>query len=199
VSERYDRSRPDETGADQVSSGLSVAMPWQQQLATEAPGWQDLHDPLTGLAGSTIVIDRLRGALSRAQRSQLTVAVVVIGLDRMGSLNDELGWDAGSEILRRTAGALTRNLRSTDSAGRIGGDEFVVIADALATWEDAAAIAERLDDAVSAPMMIADRLIMMSACIGVAITAEATEEPDRLLRRACLAMRHEKRKSRDAR
>jgi diguanylate cyclase (GGDEF)-like protein len=174
-------------------------MPWEQQLAAESAGWQAMHDPLTGLARTTIVVDRLRGALARAQRSQLTVAVVVIGLDRMDSLNKELGWDAGSEVLRRTGTALTRNLRSTDSAGRIGGDEFVVIADALATWEDAAAIAERLDDAVAAPMMIADRLIIMSACIGVAITAEATEDPERLLRRACLAMRHEKRKSRDGR
>lgn len=172
-------------------------VPWRTSRAIEEQAWESLHDSATGLPGTTIVLDRLRGALARAERSQLTAAVLVFGLDRVGELNDELGCAAGDEMLRLVASRLMTNLRSTDVAGRIGGDLFAVICDALATWEDAAAIAERLDDSVAAPMLIADRLVVMTSCVGVAITADGSEDPEQLLRRAYLAMRHEKRKSRE--
>jgi diguanylate cyclase (GGDEF)-like protein len=176
-----------------------AGVPWMAYRDAEQFAWQALHDPTTGLPRTTIVLDRLRGALARAQRSQLTAAVLVFGLDRVGDLNDELGWEAGDEMLRLVASRLMTNLRSTDVAGRIGGDQFAVICDALATWEDAAAIAERLDDAVAAPMLVADRLVVMTSCVGVAITADGNEDPERLLHRAYLAMRHEKGKSHEDR
>jgi diguanylate cyclase (GGDEF)-like protein len=177
----------------------SSATPWLTSRDAELFAWHALHDAMTGLPRTTIVLDRLRGALARAQRSQLTAGVLVFGVDRIGKLNDELGWEAGNEVLRLVASRLMTNLRSTDVAGRIGGDEFAVICDALATWEDAAAIAERLDDAISTPMLVADRVVLVTSCIGVAITADGTEDPERLLHRAYLAMRHEKRLAREQR
>ncbi len=158
----------------------------------ETSAWQALHDSLTGLPRTTLVLDRLRSALARAERAQLTAAILVFGLDGLGAINDELGRAAGDEMLRRVANRLTANLRNTDVAGRIGGDEFVVVCDSLATWEDAAAIAERLDDAVAAPMMVSDRMIVMSSCVGVAISADGTEQPELLLARAHRAMVNER-------
>ena len=161
-------------------------------LDADAAAWRSLHDPLTGLARTTIVLDRLRSALARAERSQLTAAVLVFGLDGVAAINDELGRDAGDEMLRRVATRLLTGLRTTDVAGRIGGDRFAVICDALGTWEDAAAIAERLDDAIAGPMMVSDRLLIMTSCVGVAITADGSEEPERLLDRADRAMHQER-------
>ena len=168
---------------------------FQAHVDAEAAAWRSLHDPLTGLPRTTIVLDRLRGALARAERSQLTAAVLVFGLDGVGALNDELGWEAGDELLRRVATRLMTSLRTTDVAGRIGGDKFAVICDSLGTWEDAAAIAERLDDAIAAPMMVSDRILVLTSSVGVAITADGTEEPERLLERADRAMQHERDKN----
>ncbi|MEO6714719.1 MAG: GGDEF domain-containing protein, partial [Mycobacteriales bacterium] len=120
---------------------------------------------------------------------------LVFGIDGVGPLNDELGRPAGDEMLRRVATRLLTGLRSTDVAGRIGGDTFAVICDSLGSWEDAAAIASRLDDVIAAPMMVTDRLLIMTSCVGVAITADGTEEPERLLERADRAMRHERDKN----
>lgn len=168
---------------------------FQAHVDAEAAAWQFLHDPLTGLPRTTIVLDRLRSALARAERSQLTAAVLVFGLDNVAGINDELGWAAGDEMLRRVATRLLTSLRTTDVAGRVGGDKFAVICDSLGTWEDTAAIAERLDDAIAAPMMVSDRLLVITSCVGVAITADGTEEPERLLERADRAMQHEREKS----
>jgi diguanylate cyclase (GGDEF)-like protein len=184
VSEGYDA-----TPSAQRPAGTQS---FKAHVDAESSAWRALHDPLTGLPRTTLVLDRLRGALARAERAQLTSAILVFGLDGLPLLNDELGWAAGDEMLRRVATRLMTNLRNTDVAGRIGGDEFVVVCDSLATWEDAAAIAERLDDAVAAPMMVADRMLVVSCCVGVAISADGTEAPDMLLSRAHRAMQNER-------
>jgi diguanylate cyclase (GGDEF)-like protein len=167
---------------------------FKAHVDAEASAWRALHDPLTGLPRTTLVLDRLRGALARAERAQLTAAILVFGLEGLASINDEIGWEAGNEMLRRVSTRLLTNLRNTDVAGRIGGDEFVVVCDSLATWEDAAAIAHRLDDAVAVPMMVSDRMLVVTSCVGVAISADGTEDPEVLLQRAHRAMLHERSK-----
>jgi diguanylate cyclase (GGDEF)-like protein len=184
-------SREEPGGAGAVAGDY-----FRAKVDAEADSWRALHDPLTGLPGTTIVLDRLRGAIARAERSQLTAAILVFALDRVGDINAELGMAAGDEMLRRVATRLLTGLRTTDVAGRVGGDTFAVVCDSLGTWEDAAAIAHRLDDAIAAPMMVADRLLVMTSCVGVAITADGTEEPERLLDRADRAMRAERDKGR---
>jgi diguanylate cyclase (GGDEF)-like protein len=184
VSERYNVAPPEVTAATTES-----LVSYQD---AESSAWLALHDPITGLPRTTLVLDRLRSALARAERAQLTAAILVFGLDGLDAISSELGPETGEELLRRVASRLTTNLRNTDVAGRIGGDEFVVVCDSLATWEDAAAIAERLDDAVAAPMMVADRVIVVSSCVGVAISADGTEEPEGLLSRARKAMLSER-------
>ncbi|MEP7056061.1 MAG: GGDEF domain-containing protein [Actinomycetota bacterium] len=164
-------------------------------IDAEAAAERALHDPLTGLPRTTIALDRLRGALSRAERSQHTAAVLVFGLNGVAALNDELGWEAGDEMLRRVATRLLTCLRTTDVAARIGGDKFAVICDSLDSWEDAASIAERLDNAIAAPMMVADRLLVMTSCVGVAVTADGTDAPEALLERADRAMQHDREKN----
>jgi diguanylate cyclase (GGDEF)-like protein len=183
---------------DAVRASAAHGESFHAHIDAEAAAWRSLHDALTGLPRTTIVLDRLRGALARAERSQLTAAVLVFGLDGVAAINDELGWEAGDEMLRRVATRLLTCLRSTDVAGRIGGDKFAVICDSLGSWEDAAAIAERLDDSIAAPMMVSDRLLVMTSCVGVAITADGTEEPERLLERADRAMQHERNKNNGA-
>jgi diguanylate cyclase (GGDEF)-like protein len=181
--------------AEALSASATEGETFEAHVGAEAAAWRSLHDPLTGLPGTTIVLDRLRGALARAERSQLTAAVLVFGLDNVAAITGELSVEARDEMLRRVATRLMTSLRTTDVAGRIGGDTFAVVCDSLGTWEDAAAIAQRLDDAIAAPMMVADRILVMTSCVGVAITADGTEEPERLLERADRAMQHERDKN----
>lgn len=86
------------------------------------------HDPLTGLLNRRAVLDRLNEELSRARRNSETLAVAMCDIDHFKKVNDTLGHLAGDDVLRGFAEILTDNLRLCDGVGRIGGEEFLVVA-----------------------------------------------------------------------
>jgi diguanylate cyclase (GGDEF)-like protein len=85
------------------------------------------HDSLTGLPNRALVLDRLRMAMIRGQRTLFMPAVVFIDLDGFKAINDELGHDAGDAVLQEVGQRLTRTVREHDTCGRWGGDEFVLV------------------------------------------------------------------------
>ncbi|MGD9954932.1 MAG: putative bifunctional diguanylate cyclase/phosphodiesterase [Candidatus Nanopelagicales bacterium] len=129
------------------------------------------HDALTGLPNRMLLDDRLRGALLRAQRSGRTVAVMFAGLDAFKAVNDALGHAAGDLVLGAVAQRLARACRSSDTVARFGGDEFVLVVDDVDGSENVHLVAQRLLDALAAPIVVEGSELYVTASIGVAIAS----------------------------
>jgi len=147
-----------------------------------------LHDPLTGLPNRTLLADRLAQALARARRHpDRQVALILLDLDRFKQVNDTLGHALGDRLLVAAANRLAGAVRESDTLARMGGDEFVVIAEDVEDGGHALDIAHRIVDALREPLAIGDRRLHMSASAGVALASRETT-PDELLANADAAM-----------
>ena len=128
-----------------------------------------LRDPLTNLPNRTLLLDRLDGAIARAGRSGRTVAVLLLDIDRFKLLNDTHGHAAGDQLLKIWAERLAAVVRETDTVGRIGGDEFVVVCDGLATPKDAVEMCTRVRAPLLEPIEVGKGRVQVSVSIGLAI------------------------------
>jgi len=149
---------------------------------------QATHDPLTGLPNRTLLLDRLDQALRRARRNQRRVAVLFLDLDHFKVVNDSLGHGLGDRLLISIAGRLQKTLRPADTVARFGGDEFVVLCEDLVSQQDAVAIAERVNDAISGPFVIDDAEVFVGVSIGIAFPDDNEADPETLIRDADAAM-----------
>jgi diguanylate cyclase (GGDEF)-like protein len=150
---------------------------------------QAMHDTLTGLPNRGLFQDRLEVALARLQRRPGQVAVLFLDLDGFKWINDSLGHDAGDAVVIEVARRIQSLLRPYDTASRIGGDEFLVLAEtADKGLETITKLAERIRENLSAPFLVAGAEARMSASIGVAWTTEPTTSPASLIRDADTAM-----------
>ncbi|GLY99082.1 sensor domain-containing diguanylate cyclase [Actinoplanes sp. NBRC 103695] len=145
------------------------------------------RDHLTGLANRRLFYDRVAHALRTHARGNGTLAVFFVDLDGFKEVNDELGHDAGDEVLRETGARLQGCLRDTDTVSRFGGDEFAIVAERLAGPEDVHITADRMVAALSNPIRIGTRSVTVTASIGVALNRPG-DDADTILRAADLAM-----------
>ena len=113
--------------------------------------YQALHDPLTGLPNRALLQDRLEHALARAARGGGDVGALFIDLDHFKVINDSLGHDVGDELLAQVAARLSSELRDSDTLGRLGGDEFIVIAESGGEPAQLVRLAQRLGAALRHP------------------------------------------------
>jgi diguanylate cyclase (GGDEF)-like protein len=160
----------------------------QEELAFMAT-----HDPLTGLPNRTLILDRGEQMLGRARRLQTPVAALLIDLDNFTGINDALGQAVGDELLRAIAARLDGVVRDIDALGRIGGDEFVVLAEEVSVGAGAELIAERLREALKAPFPLSGGQLgelTVTASIGVATGERSSVEE--FLRDADIAMHRAK-------
>ncbi len=157
-----------------------------REAAEGTLAYQATHDQLTGLANRPILIERIDHALSlRAWRDG--VALLYIDLDRFKPVNDAWGHRTGDGVLSTVARRLVTAIRPSDTVARIGGDEFVVLCEALEDAEDVVEIAERIVRAIEQPMEVDNRIVVVSASVGIARpTVDTTSES--LLREADAAM-----------
>ncbi len=147
-----------------------------------------LHDPLTGLANRTLVTDRLTVALARADRKAHDVAVMFLDLDRFKAVNDELGHEVGDGLLREIAARLSTLVRPSDTVGRFGGDEFLVLCDDIEDRRHAVLVAERLSGGFAEPFLIDGHEIHLGASLGIALASDRSMTPEALIRDADQAM-----------
>lgn len=150
---------------------------------------QALHDPLTKLPNRTLLLDRLGGALARAEPAGTEVAVLFCDLDQFKTVNDSLGHVAGDELLVAVGRRLLACVRPGDTAARFGGDEFAVLIEDT-HGVDLPRLAERILDALEKPFTIRGKEIFLSGSIGIATGAGGEDD---LLRDADLAMYRAKR------
>jgi diguanylate cyclase (GGDEF)-like protein len=150
------------------------------------------QDDLTGLLSRRRVGLALSQELSRTERYGASTSLVMIDLDHFKEVNDQNGHAVGDEVLRRVGAAVARMVRATDSAGRFGGEELLlVLAD---TGEgDAWVLAERVRAAIAELDLNGVRV---TASLGVA-SAHDEAEAKEVLERADQAMYAAKRKGRD--
>ncbi|CAN5770460.1 hypothetical protein BH20ACT7_BH20ACT7_01910 [soil metagenome] len=146
------------------------------------------HDSLTDLPNRTLLLDRLQQVLLRRQNDTSLVAVLLADLDGFKDVNDSLGHAAGDRLLRQVATRMRACLRAEDTLARIGGDEFTVLCPDLASEPQAVAVAERLGEALGAPLFLDGHETYVTASIGIAIAGPRGCVPDELLRDADAAM-----------
>ncbi len=146
------------------------------------------HDPLTGLPNRVLFNEVAEQALSRAARDPATTAVMFLDLDGFKAVNDALGHDAGDRLLVEVARRLRVAVRGGDVVARLGGDEFCVLCERIEGEREARDLGQRLIDAVSSPLHLADRDVRIGTSIGVALDATGTEMIGSLVRDADVAL-----------
>jgi diguanylate cyclase (GGDEF)-like protein len=146
------------------------------------------HDALTGLPTRTLLHDRLQNALDRAQRFHKSIALMMLDLDKFKAINDFYGHGAGDHVLRVTAERIRASIRKTDSVARMGGDEFVVLLNDLASPDQAEWIAEKIVRSLAESVQIGEFNVSLSVSIGVCTVSDEAVAADVLLRRVDAAM-----------
>ena len=185
----------DETGA--VVSVLVVSHDLTERKRVEdALAEQAVHDPLTRLANRVLLVDRTNQALARMRRvtddenepPSGRVGVLFLDLDRFKVVNDSLGHAAGDALLVAVAARLREAARGADVVARFGGDEFAVLVERLPLAQDAAALADKITQALTPPFRHAGQEFYISASIGIACTVDPATDAEALLRDADAAM-----------
>ena len=155
-------------------------------------------DPLTGIANRQTVLDRADEALARAMRYRHHLSVIMLDLDHFKRLNDAHGHLAGDKVLRQVGALLAANVRVTDTAGRYGGEEFLVVLPETDA-DAAAAVAEKLRRIIaSTPVWLGDgEAVTVTLSAGVAGGHGDVLGPDVLVRDADAALYSAKALGRD--
>lgn len=176
--------------------GVSAA--WRvvdDQVAAEL----ELHrrarfDELTGLLNRAEVLDRLEALAGGGSRAGC--AVLFCDVDQFKDVNDEHGHATGDEVLRIVAARVASCIRDVDLAGRLGGDEFLLVLADVADLAEAVELGERVRGAVARPISVGGHSVTVTMSIGVALVGD-TEPMHALVARADQAMFVAKRTGRD--
>lgn len=112
------------------------------------------YDSLTDLPSRALFYDRLSQAMVLAKRDRHELALLYLDLDSFKVVNDTLGHDAGDELLKNVAGRIQRLVRKSDTVGRLGGGEFVVILPRIGSRDDAAEVSRKIIEALCTPFFL---------------------------------------------
>ena len=131
---------------------------------------QATHDALTGLLNRAAFIAEVEDALHRDAPAPTLSAVLFVDLDRFKHVNDRLGHQAGDTLLAVACRRIVSSLRSTELAGRLGGDEVGVLCTSLPSRDSAVRLAERIVATLEEPFTIHDEVVLIGASVGVAFS-----------------------------
>jgi len=145
------------------------------------------YDPLTGLPNRILFLDRFGQALSRAERSQRQMTLFYLDIDGFKKVNDSFGYESGDRLIEMLAERILSCIRSSDSAARIGGDEFSILLDQSENTNEIAIVAQRLTDAIARPFALSGHQVTVNCSIGIAVYPQAGREIDTVLKAADLA------------
>ncbi len=145
------------------------------------------HDALTNLPNRVLFREHMEESLGRLRRDE-SLAVLCLDLDRFKHVNDTLGHPIGDDLLQAVAVRLLGCVRESDVVARLGGDEFAVVQIGCNQPAEAAQLAARIIDVLSAPYDLKNHHVVVGASIGVAVTPTDGSDPDQLLKSADLAL-----------
>lgn len=146
------------------------------------------HDQLTGLPNRLYLAAHLPGDIEEAKQSGSVLAVLFLDLDRFKHVNDSRGHETGDKLLKTVAQRVRSTVRTQDVVVRMGGDEFVVILKAVQDTGQVNETAERINQALSAPMVVDGRTLVTTVSIGVALYPHDGVDMGELLRHSDTAM-----------
>ena len=183
----------DPTVSGFVVSGVDVTE--RRRLERELQ-YQAFHDSLTGLGNRALFQDRLDHAVKRSNRAGRRLTLFFLDVDNLKSINDTLGHAAGDAVLRASAERVRGCLRASDTAARIGGDEFGVLIEDMVHLGGSVVLAEQLLAACREPIQVGANLLWTTLSIGITFdTPGATVE--QLLQNADRAMYTAKKNGKD--
>jgi len=181
------------TGAVMVFHDVSMARAMTSKMTHLAQ-----HDGLTDLPNRVLLNDRLREAIILSSRHQRKLSVLFLDLDRFKHINDSLGHVVGDRLLQSVARRLFACVRSSDTVGRQGGDEFVVLLWEVRRAEDAAVTAAKILETVRKPHLIDEHELHITGSIGIVTYPDDGTDVETLMKKADLAMYHAKETGRDS-
>ncbi|MBI4962365.1 MAG: diguanylate cyclase [Desulfomonile tiedjei] len=166
--------------------------------ALAASEFQATHDTLTGLWNRRAILEILQKELDRSRRETAPLGLVMLDLDHFKQVNDSYGHQAGDAVLGDVARMMTSSLRSYDSAGRYGGEEFIMVLPGC-NAQDSKVIAERLRLlATATPIETSGGVLSVTISLGVAATDGSGHcEASSLIREADEALYSAKRQGRN--
>ena len=155
-----------------------------------------LHDPLTDLANRTLFFDRLHQSIHGGSREGHQFALVMLDLDGFKAINDAFGHSTGDKLLKKIGTRLRDGLRATDTAARIGGDEFAWILPRVANMRAVERTVRKRLAAAQAPLIVDRQKVSLGISAGISIYPEDGRDADTLIRHADSAMYSAKREGR---
>ena len=165
--------------------------------ANELLDHQAHHDHLTGLPNRLLLEDRLQGALLRAQREQVQVALLFVDLDRFKNINDSLGHHVGDRVLCDVARRFCALTRESDTVARLGGDEFLIVMEGIHDPGVASRIADKILDDLRLNPVTLEQEFFVGASIGISLFPQDGQDSATLLKHADAAMYRAKERGRN--
>jgi diguanylate cyclase (GGDEF)-like protein len=155
------------------------------------------HDQLTAIPNRLLVQDRFEQAVICADRQGLSVGLLFLDFDNFKAINETLGHASGDEILNQLAARLRTCVRATDTIGRLGGDEYLIVLRDIADNAEIEAVLKEIQRQMANPVFIAERELSVSASIGVAVYPEHGRDFTAICKNADAAMYQAKEAGRD--
>jgi diguanylate cyclase (GGDEF)-like protein len=146
------------------------------------------HDALTDLPNRLLLSDRIQHAMAHAKRNDTKLATLFIDLDNLKTINDKNSHFAGDAVLVESARRMQDCIRDSDTIGRVGGDEFIVLLPDIKSEGDAILVAQKILQKVSLPILFEGQELFTSVSIGIALYPEHGLDEVELTNNADVAM-----------
>ncbi len=148
-----------------------------------------LHDGLTGLPNRALFVERMERALAGLRRGETShFSVLYFDLDRFKTVNDRYGHAVGDGLLAEVGVRLRRALRPGDTVARMSGDEFAILVTSAGDLSAASHVAERVLEILARPVRVGENELVVTASMGVALSATGYLRPEPMLHDADIAM-----------
>ncbi len=146
------------------------------------------HDELTGLANRTSFKSVVRNTISRSERLNQSLAILIVDTDHFTVINEKMGEEVGDLLLKATADRLTEHVRDGDLVARLHADQFAIMLVDLDQAENSAIAADKINQVMAKPFTINSLTINTSVSIGIAVMSSELQDADELISAALSAL-----------
>lgn len=146
------------------------------------------YDQLTEVPNRHLLLDRIKHLIAQCKRNHLKFSLLYIDLDKFKNINDTKGHAFGDHILKEVASRIAQSIRNSDTFARIGGDEFVLLAENTSDKKTVSRIAQHIIDVIGKTFSVNGELFEITCSIGIAIYPDDGNNVDELLAASDKAM-----------